>query len=72
MFSTENGGIYILNGEHFFFFFIVLQIQKLEESLRKQAYRLVHNKKQQRQFEEEIKWSQVEMFIFSHLYTFEK
>ncbi|CAH3016854.1 unnamed protein product [Porites evermanni] len=35
------------------------QIQRLEDTLRKQACGLVHNKKQQRQDEEEIRWSQV-------------
>ena len=38
---------------------IWLQIQRLEDTLRKQACGLVHNKKQQRQDEEEIRWSQV-------------
>jgi len=35
------------------------QVQKLEDTLKKQAYGLVHNKKQQRQFEEELRWSQI-------------
>ncbi|XP_068734184.1 paramyosin-like [Montipora capricornis] len=35
------------------------QIQKFEDTLRKQAFGLVHNKKQQRQLEEEIRWSQI-------------
>lgn len=35
------------------------QIQKLEGLLRKQAIGLVCNKKQQRQLQEEIRWSQI-------------
>ncbi|XP_020603052.1 uncharacterized protein LOC110042060 [Orbicella faveolata] len=35
------------------------QIQKLEGALRKQAIGLVCNKKQQRQLQEEIRWSQI-------------
>ena len=52
------------------------QIQKLEGALRKQATALVYNTKQQRQLQEEIRWSQVEYsFVFSvnnslHLHQF--
>jgi len=52
------------------------QIQKLEGALRKQAIGLVYNTKQQRQLQEEIRWSQVEYsVIFSvnnllHLHQF--
>ncbi|KAL9965656.1 hypothetical protein ACROYT_G029493 [Oculina patagonica] len=35
------------------------QIQKLEETLRKQATGLVYNKKQQKQLQEEIRWKQI-------------
>ena len=44
--------------------FFFHQIQKLEDTLRKQAYGLVHNKKQQRQLEEELRWSQVKKSVF--------
>ncbi|KAJ7323384.1 hypothetical protein OS493_031859 [Desmophyllum pertusum] len=43
------------------------QIQKLEDALRKQALGLVHNKKQQRQLREEIRWSQVNYSGFYRL-----
>ena len=52
------------------------QIQKLEGTLRKQAIGLVYNTKQQRQLQEEIRWSQVEYsVVFSvnnsvHLHQF--
>lgn len=35
------------------------QIQKLEDKLRKRAFGVVHSKKQQRQLEEELRWSQI-------------
>jgi len=35
------------------------KIQKLEDTLKKQAFSLVHNKKHQGQLEEEIRWSKI-------------